>query len=341
MPQSIHDFLISGGGKNRTQIETPRAHQGLKAVLPVLTITGRTDGPTAVITACQHGRELNGIASIERAFSKVAPEDVTGSVVFLPILNPLGIRLRQQDFPYEDDRYRSIITHSYNMNRTWGRSPEPENYAQAVTNMVWETFSQHADVLLDLHGWTDASLGLAWALKEHQELLQNFGFPYYMMVSKSKKDGFCSESAAEWANIPMVVCELVPQNTLNLESVAYGERGICNLLRHSGILAGELELPEEQIEFNDDHREEAIKTPVEGLVVANVRKGDMVKEGDQILRILSLDSLETAWEYTAPCDGLIFNVGAAPRGEDIRESSVVYPGQMVGILKRPDRIIEN
>jgi hypothetical protein len=48
-------------GKTRTALETERYEQGVRARLPVLTVTGAKRGPLAVIMASQHGRELQDI----------------------------------------------------------------------------------------------------------------------------------------------------------------------------------------------------------------------------------------------------------------------------------------
>jgi len=51
-------------GKHKTFLETHHYARGVKVTLPVLTVKGGKPGQMAVIMACQHGRELNGIAVI-------------------------------------------------------------------------------------------------------------------------------------------------------------------------------------------------------------------------------------------------------------------------------------
>ena len=76
-------------GKTRTFLETKRFSQGVKVRIPVLTVTGAKPGPRAVIMACQHGRELNGIAAAERVFNQLDPAKLAGEVVFLPVITML------------------------------------------------------------------------------------------------------------------------------------------------------------------------------------------------------------------------------------------------------------
>lgn len=295
----------------------------------------------AVVTACQHGRELNGIASIARVFESLNTKDLKGCVVFLPIMNPLAIRSHQMDFPLEKVRCRPTgVSQNMNMNRAWrknGKSTNSSPYIQEITDIVWKTYLKHADVCLDLHAWTDNSLSLAMGYGKHLSLLKAFGLPWYAVVDSSYASGSCTWLASS-SEIPSMICELTPQNTVCHETVAHGERGIMNTLKFAGILSGELARPETQYEFGPGHKEHVIKTEAEGLLVSDHRIGDLVKGGETVLKVLSLDSLKTVFEFKAPCDSLLFNLGGCPFGEDSLPSAVVYPGQMVGLLKQPSKM---
>lgn len=330
-------------GKTRSTLETAAA-QGLKACLPVLTVTGARPGPLAVIIANQHGRELNGIASIARVFEALNPRTLKGRVVFLPVMNPVGTRQRVQDYPTESPRYRPTgISQVININRTWPskRNPaaKPDTYAAAVTDAVWRTYLRHADVGIDLHGWSGTSLSLAWAEARHREVVRAFGLPWHMLTQHSAAG--MSEDAAHSLNIPHVVCELTPQNMVDPESVAFGERGILNTLKFAGLLAGQPQRPPVQYEFDEKHTEFVIRTPVEGLCVPCVAKGDWVKKGQPVAHVLSLETLKKEFVYTAPQDSLVFNIGGMAWGEDMLPSAIVSPGQLLGLLKVPSRILRN
>ncbi|MCF7855899.1 MAG: succinylglutamate desuccinylase/aspartoacylase family protein, partial [Candidatus Pacebacteria bacterium] len=291
-----------------------------------------------------HGREINGIAAIERVFESLDPGDVCGDVVFFPVMNPLAVRMQQQDFPTEENRYRPVsFTRTCNMNRTWpDQKRQIECYAAAITSIVWETYVRHADVLLDLHGWGGRSLSLAWAHERDLELLRSFGFPWYMVRRDPSKATGVSETTAWSAGIPVIVTELAPQNAVHNPTVKLAVRSIGNLLKFKGLLKGEPDLPPVQVEFDQDHEETALVSEAEGLLVSEREPGDWVREGQGIARVISLETLETLWSFEAPYDGLVYNLGAGLGwGEDHLESAVVFPGQTVGLLKKPSRVFRN
>jgi predicted deacylase len=329
-------------GKFRQRIETKRAAQGIRAQIPVLTVTGRRPGPTAAIMAAQHGRELNGIAVIEKVFEQLDPENLSGTVLFFPVMNPVGVRMHQHDYPTEEYRYRPTgIKSLLNMNRAWSKEAmQADTFAATVAETVHREYFSRIDFGVDFHAWSGLSLSLAWAPQEHRDFLRAFGLPWHMVVDKIHPDGKTDAAAAE-RDIPWITCELTPHNTVNPVNVAHGVRGVLNLLAFKGMLNAPLSLPETQYEFLENHEETVIRTPCEGLIVSDRRIGEWIKQGETVLRILSLETLETVFEYTAVREGLLFNLGGTHWGEDRHESFVVFPGQMVGLLKKPDLIMDN
>ena len=330
-------------GKSRAFIEPRRFAEGIKPRIPVLTVTGAKRGPLAVIMACQHGRELNGIAAIERAFNRLRPADLAGTVVFLPVMNPVGARIHSQEYPTEKPRYRpTSLRHNMNVHASYGpASAATDSYAAAIAEVAWATYVRHADVGIDLHGWSGLSLCLAWGERKHRALLRAFGLPWHMVKAHPRVIGSTVETVAQSAGIPWLTCELVPQNQICNESVHFGERGILNTLKGAGLLKGALDLPPVQYEFLEDHVESVIRTPAEGLVVSDFQKGDWIKQRQTVVRVLSLETLTTVYEFKAPHDALAFNIGGTHWGEDIPESHVVFPGQIVGLLKQPTIILEH
>lgn len=330
-------------GKTRSFLETGRYAQGVKTRIPVLTVTGARPGPLAVIMACQHGRELNGIAAIERAFARLRPADLSGTVVFLPVMNPVAARTHTQEYPTEKPRYRPTgVRFNMNVHASYGL-PEgaADTYAAAIAEVVWATYVRHADVGIDLHAWSGLSLCLAWGARQHRTLVRAFGLPWHMIKSQPRSPGYTVETVATVAGIPWLTCELVPQNQICNESVGFGERGILNTLKSAGLLKGDLDLPPVQYEFEERHEESVIRTPAEGLVVSDFQKGDWIRQGQTALRVLSLETLATVFAFKAPHDALVFNIGGTHWGEDIPESAVVYPGQVIGLLKQPTKILRN
>ncbi len=342
-------------GKHKSFLEMPRFAQSVKARLPVLTVTGAHPGPLAVIMAGQHGRELNGLAAIEKVFHELDPQALKGTAVFLPVLNPLAVLMRRQDFPAEEFRYRRMgldmlsprpsagPDFNYNMDRCWRDAPASDTYASVAAEMVWQTWLRHADWGMDLHGWTSAFAPLAWSMLKDAALLRSFGLPWHQLRLPRLTDtaGGMTSSRAFQAGIPLIVAELPPQNYIDPASAAYGRRGILNSLKFTGMLPGRPERPPVQYELRQGGREVAMVTGAEGLLIPEIPPGAWARKGQVAARVVSLETFETVWSFTAPFDGLLFSNGRGLWGEDVREQAVVYPRMRVGLLRKVARVIRN
>jgi predicted deacylase len=326
-------------GKAKSFIESEQYHFGAKMRVPVLEITGAKDGPLLVVASAQHGLELNGVAAIEQAYSKIDPLQLTGRIVFLPVMNPLGVWTRRQEFPNDMARYGKPLDVECNMNRLW-RADRENVPAWEITELVWERYASQAQAVVDLHGWSSLSMSLVWGNEDNLEMTRSFGLPCFMTVGYAETKGTLSY-AAQGAGIRWVTCELASQDLLYRDEVRAGARGIMNILRYLGMLEGRLNLPTLQYEFAEGHAETLLNVPVAGLLVSDYAKGEIVRAGEIAARIVSLDNLDTLHKFAALRDSLLFNIGGAESNHRGRAHAVVFPGQVAGILKQVTREWDN
>ncbi|MBN2640588.1 MAG: succinylglutamate desuccinylase/aspartoacylase family protein [Victivallales bacterium] len=323
------------GGKIKMSVELPDSAQGCRPVLPVMIVRGATDGPRMLILAGQHGRELHGPVGIARAFERIEPSEIRGTLVMMPVLNPLAIRMRRQDYPGEDSRYRQGQIADWNMNRTWGR--QIHTYAGIISSFVEDGFVSGADVVLDLHGWSSATT--AWS--NDRELLMSFGVDICLLYpdfSDSLPGMLDACSAQHGAKIMLV--ELAPQNVLIPDVVDVAENGIINALRSQKMLSGKPVLPARQY-LCRPNEESSLTVAAEDIVEPLTLPGEYVRENQVLARQWSLDKLELIEEFRAPHDGLVTVAGGAFMGEDIPASCVYSPGQRVVMIRRCMEIIDN
>ena len=69
--------------------------------LPVIIAQGKQDGPTLWLTANIHGDEYTGIPVIHNVMNDVNLDELKGTIVAIPTLNPAGSRISQR-YPYYD-----------------------------------------------------------------------------------------------------------------------------------------------------------------------------------------------------------------------------------------------
>ena len=321
---------VKPGMKTRGFLETPGYANALKARVPVLIAAGEKPGPTLSVVTGQHGRELNGMEAVRRVFDQLAPATMSGTFLAVPVANPLAVRLRQQDFSDELARYLSTCRNT-NMNRVWPGNAEG-NVIEQLAYTIWNGIVAQADCAVDLHGWTDLSLGLVWADERERELARVFGYGIYMVSQYAGRHNHNLDTTCYDNGIPRVTAELPPQNVVHEDGICMGVRGLTNLLIHLGIVEGTVEIPEDQVYIMSDHVEYQLQAECEGLLVPVLKKGDMVAEGDLIAQIVSLETMEVAQEVRSPAQGLLYNVGFL-RMEALAHSSILFGGETVALVK--------
>ena len=70
---------------------------GVPIHIPVIVARGTKEGKVLGLTAAVHGNELNGISVIQRLFNEVSIEEVSGTIVGVPVVNvPAFIRKKRR-----------------------------------------------------------------------------------------------------------------------------------------------------------------------------------------------------------------------------------------------------
>jgi predicted deacylase len=71
--------------------------------LPVIIAQGKTEGPVLWLTANIHGNEYTGIPVIHKVINELNLEELKGTIVAIPSLNPSGSRVKNRS-PYYDQK---------------------------------------------------------------------------------------------------------------------------------------------------------------------------------------------------------------------------------------------
>ena len=74
---------------------------GFELRLPVHVITGAQPGPTLGITAGIHGDEYLPIEAIRRVVEQLDPAQLSGTVLAIPVVNPLAIEAQTRHTPID------------------------------------------------------------------------------------------------------------------------------------------------------------------------------------------------------------------------------------------------
>ena len=129
---------VEPGTKDKFPFIPDRSFEASYLNTPVFVARGSAPGPSLCITAGVHGDELNGVEVARRAFARVDPGMLRGTLIALPAINAEGVRSGTR---YLSDRR--------DLNRVFpGR--EGGSVATLIANAVFSVI-ERCDALVDLH----------------------------------------------------------------------------------------------------------------------------------------------------------------------------------------------
>ncbi|NHJ12386.1 MAG: hypothetical protein EAX95_01865 [Candidatus Thorarchaeota archaeon] len=228
--------------------------------IPVMIAQGTEDGPTFFLTANVHGNELTGIAVMHEIMTDELVQELKGTVVAIPSLNPSGLRSGSRTSEYGEADPNRLYPEGW-FAKDEEKDDEdrlhPKPYEQ-VASKVFHYLKEYADYHIDFHNHSIRSIPYsildrvfykdesqraeAERLSQRQnEMVKAFGvmitadFPPRKYM-KLKYHRSVSGAVLNGLRIPAFTVELGANTLLIPEIVAGSVKGTRNVLRWAGML---------------------------------------------------------------------------------------------------------
>ncbi len=249
-------------------------------VIPVpIVCVNNGSGPTALITAGNHGDEHEGPIIARNLLAQLDVNSVNGRLIVIPALNYPAV--------LNDTRVSPID--AGNMNRAYpGDAAGTPTFA--IAHYVESVLLPLCDFALDLHSGGKASefLPCAFLVREGNDdflarkiaAVEAFGAPDTCVVAGTADQRSLS-AAADRHGVVNMATELAGGGTVNTQAVAIGEAGTARWLAHTGVYCackGDVAAPTRFLRVRD--RNDFVMATQDGVFQPNVRLGDTVKRGD-------------------------------------------------------------
>lgn len=264
------DFLgapIVKGALDRRAWSAGQPLSGLALPTPVLIAAGKEPGPTMCLTGAVHGDELNGVEIIRRIMFALDTENLTGTVIAVPIVNLYGFQRNSRYLPDRRD-----------LNRYFPGNPDGSSAAR-IAHHFFQDVIIHCNALIDIHTGSFHRTNLPQvradlsnpAVSKLSQLFDNF------VVLHSLGTLGTLRRAAVQAGIPAVTLEAGEPLYLQPEEVAQGVRGVLAALHGFGLMGESSKVASEQKVF---YESTWLRADQGGVLFSEVRVGDAVKQGD-------------------------------------------------------------
>jgi uncharacterized protein len=287
---------------------------------PVITVTGVNPGPVLFVGSGVHGGEYPPIEAVIRVANSLDAMSLTGTAIFMPVLNLPAFRSRTPFVCPVD---------GVNPNRVFPGDPNG-SYSEQMTHALINEFVAHADAYLDLHGGDIPEALVPFSIcrggndavdAKSQELATVFGLPYLLTVSRpiQPAKGSSSYVAAAERGVPAVLAEAGGVGQMQEGDVQLLVDGVRRVMAHLGMVdsaVSEAPPPTVLTAFEWLYAKHA------GMFYPRVAAGEFIEQGQEVGRVGSLfgDTLETV---IAPASGRVLFLTINP--------SVAENGLLMGI----------
>jgi len=318
----IGDISVASGEIGRGAITSFRLAGHQEVRVPGMVLNGKRDGPTLLVTAGVHGREVSGIGALHDALKRMDVARMSGRVIAIPVANPLSVAVGSYITPHDNVNLAEAVF--------------PTNPRGSVTQRIAAAIEQAihaADYAIDMHANAQPSIPFVLTtrslapngqvLARLKTFAEAFGVT---VIDKSTKSPAGIAEYATHQGKPGMIMELAGNRFIWDSITAAGARGILNCAKSVGILPGD---PEPQtgvtsILKGDFVTHGLLRVNVGGFLRLHKGPGEFIRKEEHVASILDCygDVAETVvmpvdgycWAF--PC-GYVSQTWAVTEGDSI------------------------
>ncbi len=312
----IHCTLdLDAPGKHTGHLRIPRSSNtsGWSTQWIPITCVAGGEGPTALVVGGVHGDEPEGQVAALNLARELRPEQVRGRVIVIPCASLEASRA-----------YTRLWPSGANLNRSFPGSPTGTPDEQLAHFLSTELFPR-ADVVVDIHSGGRTAMCLPWS---EMHWVEDAGQRRAMVDAMLAWNTDWCCVYIDIGGTGLLVGEAERQGKLVVSTELGGgghvtaaihrlaRSGLANVLRHVGVLEGEVETRESlglppQTLLLATEADNYLLAPVSGLFETLVELGRRVREGEVVGRIHSLERPEAEPEpVVALTEGVVCAVRA-------------------------------
>lgn len=208
--------------------------------IPIVSIVNG-EGPTTLVLGGNHGDEPVGIIACQDLIRRTRPESVHGRVVVIPCLSPEAARANTRLWPS-----------GANFNRSFPGSPDGSP-AEQLADYITRRLFPLADIVVDIHSGGRTGMCLAWSemhpVADPDQRRRMVGgmlawnTDWHVIYIDIAGTGLLV-GEAERQGKTVVSTELGGGGSVSREIHDIGQSGLHNVLRHFGVLDGEVQTRE-------------------------------------------------------------------------------------------------
>ena len=270
--------------------------------IPLIVVNGAKEGPTLLLTGAMHGPEVPGCEVIRRITREIVkPEELRGSIIAAPVLNPFGFNMHSMNTPQD----------GYNLNRVFPGEAD-SLLSHRLAHLIFNELVMRSDHIIDFHA--NPQPAMQFTIVKHganqdvnvfnktMALAEAYGITIIEMITsfESHRTGTLAECAADKGK-SCIILELVSWRRQEEHSVQSGVKGTLNVMKHLDMIDGKIEPQDDVLKFEGRLTRTELTANKGGFVHYLKEIGQWVKKGELIALIRDPWG-DVAEEIYAPLD---------------------------------------
>lgn len=248
--------------------------ESIAAPTPVLVLNGAKPGPTLCLTGAVHGDEINGIEIIRRVFFELKPEEFSGVLLGIPIVNQMGFRRTSRYLPDRRD-----------LNRYFPGDPKGSSASRIAHNFFRDVIL-HCDALVDLHtgSFHRTNIPQLRADMSNDKVAQLVhGFGGMIVLHNEGARGTLRRAAVD-AGIPAATLEAGEPMRIQEDVVMDGVERLRSLLTNLGMYKRSIFWSNAEPVYLNSRW---VRSELGGLLISKIKVGDAIEIGDQLGKVVN------------------------------------------------------
>lgn len=289
---------IHAGESKNVNLAISESYSGVTLRIPIHIRRAQEEGPVVFVTAALHGDELNGTGAIRQLIQDESFELLRGSVILVPVLNLLAF-----------DRHSRYLPDRRDLNRSFPGT-KSGCLANRMASTIFEEIVMRSDYGIDLHtaavrrtNYPNVRGDLS--NPDVRRLAESFGSE--IIINGKGPQGAFRREACD-SGCPTIILEGGEVWKVEPGIVESAVRGIKNVLRKLGMLAGEEESPDYQIVIEKSKWARADRG---GFLQFHVKPGDIVEKNTPLATNTTLLGKERSM-LLAPFDAVVIGMTTLP-----------------------------
>ena len=309
-PFEIGRLSAEPGTRVNGRCEVAALPDGNSLGIPMIIVHGTRPGPVLYLNAGTHGDEPEGAFAIFDTAAELDPNQLSGTLVGIPVLNVPAVTAKAS---VDVSGTRETPLDWKNMARIFPGKPDG-TMTERIAYTVCEKILRKVDVAIDCHSggtrgtshWITGYAGVEGELSQKSlEIAELFPLKTLWRVSPWAKFASCCTDKG----VTVCVVETTGEGRADDDSVAVLISGFRNVMKHLGMIEGQLEpVPQDRKCIDSETYLYANHT---GYLRAQVETGQLIQEGARLGVVQDFYG-NTKQEVHSPLDGIVTGIRTKP-----------------------------